>query len=132
MIPVDQTRFTGPAGGNCMAACLASIFECTIEDVDSTALATEGLQWATLSHLCRAHGYQAFSYSPGGEYFPQIAPPGYHLACNATHATVALNGVIVHDPHPRRRGLRQITEWILLLPLAEARRPWVVGGRAGG
>lgn len=33
MKPVQQTRF-GPPDGNCMSACVASIIECKIEEVD--------------------------------------------------------------------------------------------------
>jgi hypothetical protein len=54
----------------------------------------------------------------GGEFFPAIMPPGYHIACSDSHATVACGGHIVHDPHPRKSGLREITEWILLMPMA--------------
>lgn len=120
MIPVDQTRTTGPGGGNCLAACIASILECSIEDVDSIDLAGGGerSQWEAMAAVLVPRGYQPFSYAPGGELFPQIAPPGYHIACSASHATVAFNGRVVHDPHPRKRGLADITEWILLLPIA--------------
>lgn len=120
MIPVDQTRFAGDHP-NCLAACLATIFEVPIEEIDSPALASGGTQWAALMEVCHAHGYHPFSYSPSpedGGPFPPIAPPGYHIACSETHATVAYNGEIVHDPHPRRSGVKVVTEWILLLPVA--------------
>jgi hypothetical protein len=117
MKPVDQTRFDGPGGGNCLGACLASILEVPLESVDRDALYKPGLWQAALIALLQEYGYQPFWYSPGGELFPQIYPPGYHIACSATHATVALDGYVVHDPHPKRKGLKEITEWILLLPL---------------
>ncbi|KKL84801.1 hypothetical protein LCGC14_1961060, partial [marine sediment metagenome] len=39
MKPIYQTRFAGPDApvaeqGNCFAACLASILECSLEEVD--------------------------------------------------------------------------------------------------
>ena len=120
MIPVDQTRTAKDGAPNCMAACLASIFEVPIEDVDLPELASphNGDQWPPLLRICQAHGYQPFSYAVSGEYFPQIMPPGYHIACSDSHATVACGGHIVHDPHPRKSGLAAITEWILLFPIA--------------
>jgi hypothetical protein len=118
MIPVDQTRVGwGPGKGNCLAACLASIFEVELTSIDNVSLSTEGVWWNALQSVCNTHGYQPFSYSPGGPHFPQIAPGGFHIACSSSHATVALDGVVVHDPHPRRSGVT-ITEWILLIPLA--------------
>lgn len=118
MIPVDQTGFGTPPDGNCLAACVASILELPIEAVDSLALRSQGTQWGALQRVLHEHGYHPFSYSPSPPAFPPIAPPGFHIACSETHATVALDGVIVHDPHPRRRGLAGVTEWILLLPIA--------------
>jgi hypothetical protein len=60
-----------------------------------------------------------------GPEYPPIAPPGYHIACGKSprlkhqHAVVALDGKIVHDPHPTRAGLDgEIASWILLIPLA--------------
>lgn len=118
MIPTQQTILG--KGGNCLAACLASIFEVSIEDVDSEALRGEGTQYPALAEVCQRFGYQPFSYSPGGPYFPPIAPPGLHIACSDTHATVAFDGRVLFDPHPRGTGLDEITEWILLLPIAPA------------
>lgn len=119
MIPIDQTRTDGPGGGNCLAACVASILELDIADCDRDfQLSQKGVWWGALQRLLNAHGYHPFSYVPDGVHFPQIAPAGYHIACSATHATVAYDGVVIHDPHPRKRGLAEIAEWILLIPLA--------------
>jgi hypothetical protein len=107
MIPTQQTLLG--KGGNCLAACLASIFEVPIEDVDSAALRGEGVgsQWPALNEVCHRFGYQPFSYSPGGPSFPPIAPPGLHIACNHSHATVAFDGrVLVRSPSARDRSRR--------------------------
>jgi hypothetical protein len=66
MIPIYQTSFGAPPGGNCLAACLASIFEVPIEEVDSEALRSKGTQQSALVEVCHVHGYQPFSYAPGG------------------------------------------------------------------
>jgi hypothetical protein len=121
MIPVNQTRFGGPAGGNCLGACLASILEVSLADIDADDLyESAAAMWSALARVCAGHGFRPFSYHVGGGESPPIAPQGYHIACNASHAVVALDGVIVHDPHFKRRGLEQITEWILLIPVMPA------------
>lgn len=120
MIPTYQTSFGKPPGGNCVAACLASIFEVSIDDVDSLELRGGGPrdQFSAIVDVCWRFGYQPFSYSPGGPFFPAIAPRGLSLACSGTHATVAFDGRILFDPHPRSTGLAEITEWIMLIPIA--------------
>jgi len=120
MIPVNQTRFEGAAGGNCLAACLASILELPLDEVDTPALFDKATMWQAIMRITLPRGLRPFSYHVGGGDSPAIAPPGFHIACSASHATVALDGKIVHDPHPRRLGLDGITEWILLLPIARA------------
>lgn len=128
MIPVNQTRFEGPAGGNCLAACLASIFGVPLDEVDTPALFDRATMWQALQRICALNGFRPFSYSLGGANDPQIAPRGYHIACSATHACVALDGEIVHDPHPRRLGVT-ISEWILLLPIVADPAPLTLAQR---
>jgi hypothetical protein len=60
-----------------------------------------------------------------GPEYPPIAPPGYHIATGKSprsdqvHAVVALDGRIVHDPHPSRAGLDgAIASWIIFMPVA--------------
>lgn len=72
-----------------------------------------------------AHGLVPVIYQQSADGFPPIAPSGYHVACGKSprsdqeHAVVALDGKIVHDPHPTRAGLDGgITWWILFHPAA--------------
>jgi hypothetical protein len=117
MIPQHQTRIGGPGGGNCLAACIASIFEVPIESIDTLELSHDATWWPTLTRIVGEFGYHPVLYCVS-DSAPQIEPPGLHIACSATHATVAFDGKILFDPHPRGRGLPAIAEWILLFPLA--------------
>jgi len=111
MIPVEQTRLTPAEGGNCYAACIASILECPLDEVPQLrpGQALEDAEWgryyATLRewlaarHLCLLH------FSAEGDWKPE----GYAILAAKSvrfpefeHAVVALNGEIVWDPHPER------------------------------
>lgn len=108
MRPVPQTLFTQQQG-NCLAACVASIFECSLEmgpqlrldkglgesmrSLLSWCLArgvTATLDFDTVAHLPPSYGYYVLivqSQSPANR--------------GGLHAVVA-NGVeIVHDPNPQ-------------------------------
>ena len=136
MRPVDQSKFGYPEG-NCLMACVASILEvelCDLPDLFLRCCRTtdEGLTWSdrgehwldVLQEGVKVHGWEASWRDAKPEETP---PAGYAIAGGPTgrtfdedgrdvgHCVVCLDGVMVHDPHPERTGLRGKTEdWILL------------------
>ena len=130
MKPVDQTEFMDRRSekrGNCLMASLASILEAPLDTMPVLSNANDdGTWWDLLQIACNANGYAAIYWTNGGDC-PAFKPYGYHIANGPSprgdfgHSVVALDGEIVHDPHPSRLGLRMpITSWILVYPLAQA------------
>ena len=104
MRPVDQTRYT-LHDGDCFTACVASILELPIAAVP--AFVRWGDAW--LDCFDRWLGGLGLSATHHAGTNP---PPGYSIAggpslrfAGRTHSCVALDGVVVHDPHPSRDGL---------------------------
>jgi hypothetical protein len=130
--PVTQTEIgVDNPRANCLMAAVASILEVPIELLpDVYEYETKGFHWwEPLRDALRPFGLVPMTWSVSGEEFPQIAPPGYSIACGMSprsdkkhlHAVVALDGKIVHDPHPTRGGLvGEPTSWIILIPRAAA------------
>lgn len=114
MKPVDQTTF-GHGKGNCFSACVASVLERRLEDVPYFMSRGDAwfeylVEWCAEQHI-------------GVEFSTEFpAPPDRHVIIGGVsprsgkgHACVALNGEIVHDPHPDRTGLTGAWwDWILL------------------
>lgn len=153
MIPVDQTAFGYP-DGNCLAACIASILELPLEEVP-TFKETPGW-FGKLRGWAFKRGWVVI-YETHKEMRRQ-PPKGYHLMCGPAprqipcvahrtpfgwdadceecqagdyiaHSTVALDGVLVHDPNPTRAGLRKVDDWLMLYPLdMEAKVVWKPNG----
>lgn len=140
MKPVDQTEFMGNDGekrGNCLMASLASILEVPLESMPVlTNEHDNGTWWNVLLRAAQAHGFTAIywnndSYVQAGDDNVEVGPflpYGYHIASGPSprgdfgHSVVALDGHIVHDPHPSRAGIKEITSWILIFPRASASR----------
>ena len=103
MRPVDQTAY-GLHDGNCFNACVASILEVPIAHVPRFS----GTRWFAQFSQWLADRQLAASFAKRGSY----GPPGYSIAggpslrfAGRMHACVALDGIVVHDPHPSRDGL---------------------------
>ena len=109
MKPIDQTRFGEPEG-NCWAACVASILEVPIETF--TFETPLDHNWSRPWHEWLAgHGLAMLWFVVG----QGVPPPGYSILSGKSprgimHSVVALNGVVVHDPHPSRAGIIEGTE----------------------
>ncbi|APU89051.1 conserved hypothetical protein [Virus Rctr85] len=114
---VDQTRF-GNKEGNCLAACLASLFELDIDDVpDFNAL--HGDNWYSIgltSWLSQFGLVPVMLASITGE-FPQNCHylVGGESPRGILHSCIGLNGEIVHDPHPSRAGLVRIDDYTFFI-----------------
>ncbi len=110
MKPVYQT-ITAPGHGNCVQACIASIFELRLDQVPNFV---EAVDWAwALIQFCEHLGVHPVFIDrtksdpgknvgrPGGWWsiVTGQSPRGDYL-----HAVVAFNGEIMHDPHPDGGG----------------------------
>lgn len=121
MKPVDQTSFGWT--GNCFSACIASILELPIEAVPQM-MTLEGINdtdgcsgwWERFCKWCDANNVDV-KYI--GDRLAE-APAGYCIKTGRSprnpdrfHAVVALDGVVVHDPHAcDRRGVTDHLDFI--------------------
>lgn len=135
MKPVDQTRFGYP-GGNCFAACMASVFEIPLEATPDLAEQdwSNDSKWWQLWIDWLAERNCALLLTKPGEGWPH--PKGYALAGGKSprgdfdHSVVVLDGKLVHDPHPSRAGVvGPFTDFTLFYPLDPA-KPMRIGGAA--
>lgn len=119
MIAVDQTAF-GLPGGNCFAACVASLLEMPIDDVPNFCN-LPGDWEAEFNRWLRPFGLYALTVQMN-----DWRPPGLHIMAGKSprgasvkemHSVVAQGDAIVHDPHPSRAGLSTRTETTLLVPI---------------
>jgi hypothetical protein len=126
MIPVFQTKY-GERDGNCFMACVASILEISLEDCpdlyDETGAYAPGTNWLQVAaDWAYAHA-DALLIGLGPNDDGLMKPPqGYAIISGLSpfgymHACVALNGQVVHDPHPHGLGLVQITDMVAVIPL---------------
>ena len=133
MKPVDQTKFGFPHG-DCFAACVASILErelseCVIfsegVDLDSeNDIATKKHWWIVFQNWLRDHADMQAVYLHVSELAGR-KPQGYSILSGKgprglDHSTVALDGGMVHDPHPSRAGLLEIRYYVCFLPLVKS------------
>lgn len=151
MKPVDQTVLrtpddpTGPPG-NCFAACIASILECSIDDVphptvderDGEGWVRPGGYWERLGAWLASAGYYSVEIVDGVRPWTtlDLELPGICSFVIAhgdgprgcKHSVVAAIGDggfrLVHDPHPSRAGLLRddsgrlrVTGWTFLVPI---------------
>lgn len=127
MKPVTQTEIgRDNPRANCLMASLASILECELPQLpDVHELEVKGMHWwGAMRDALLPHRLVPVIYNVNAPEFPAIAPIGYHVAVGKSprseqdHAVVALDGKVVHDPHPTRAGLDGgIRWWIILAPL---------------
>lgn len=114
MKPVDQILFCENGDrGDCQRACIASLLELDIADVPHFNEEDDAVLFhKSLNRFLRNYGLIHIETSPVN--FSQVAlkehAPCYHMIYGESprgnyHAVVALDGVIVHDPHPSRLGL---------------------------
>ena len=126
---VTQTRLhTEEVNGNCMAACFASVLGGDIAEYDAIIdPVIGGNWWHAVEELWRSHGYlimrisaSASDWSGGPDalcFASGTSPRGVRHMC------VFAGGEIVHDPHPSRSGLTEITDYSILVPWKELTTP---------
>lgn len=121
MKPVYQTKF-GNKEGNCLAACIASIFELRLEEVPNFIEGDTGngewhqKLWDFLHSLEHDH---VFYYIADPYKVPTFPKGRYHIIGGISprgllHAVVGFNGKIVHDPHPEGGGLLTIADYMII------------------
>lgn len=122
MKPVDQTAFGNP-DGNCYGAAIASLLEVPLVALpDYVADAKAGKCWQrTIATYLYKH-FRLMAIRTDSRITFRVQPKGYclinGLSCRGEqHATVGLDGVIVHDPHPSRAGLVQVDDYEFLVPV---------------
>lgn len=130
MKPVMQT-VTG-RGGNCFAACLASILELPITDVPNffdLAPDEPGPWWKVVRDWLRPHGFGIITIAfEKAESWDELCLDGYHIVSGksprmegAHHSTVWYRGRMVHDPHPDQSGIPAPETLELLYPIDPGR-----------
>lgn len=130
MKPVMQTKFGAPEG-NCFAACIASILELTLEQVNVPG--TEG--WgASLDRWCKNRGY-AYLWLDTSSLTAKLGngEPGWFWSSDlywiATgpcdreqdgkplpHSVVFLGDNPVHDPNPAGTFIKSVDDAVLIFP----------------
>ena len=132
MKPVLQDKFI--PGGNCLAACLASLLEVPLSKIPvGHCREDEDLEswWARVDGILYTLGWVAISINGWGELskYKENSLRGYYIlggeAPGGTrHSVVCKNGKVVHDPMGPRAipnlELKSLV-WVFLVPLNPAR-----------
>lgn len=114
--PVTQTRLHSESvNGNCISACLASVFGGSCEDYHDR-IALNDNWWTDVEKIFAERGYLVLRLSscegkPKGLSFASGTSPR-----GIRHLCVAIDGEIAHDPHPSRAGLVEITDYWVMVP----------------
>jgi len=143
MKPVDQTRF-GYGEGNCLMAAVCSILEIPLEEPENfrdilrekDERTEEQIQagidphwWRVLWQFCAERGWLCYYLSLPDDREDEVAPRGYAVQCGTGprgvlpdgraggRCVVALDGMMVHDPHPSRDGLVRVDSYLILVPV---------------
>jgi hypothetical protein len=112
---IDQTKFG--KDGNCFAACVASLLGLVIEDVP--CFDVPGKMWLRLfDEWLRGRDLAPIILWPKGG----IIPSNVHYIAGGKgprglpHSVIYLNGEMVHDPHPDRTGLLNVSDYTFIVP----------------
>jgi hypothetical protein len=128
MKPVEQTVLM-PPGGNCFAACMASILELPLETMpDFTPFDDWTVRWNRWLRPMNLAIMHTSVSETNFEAWRQECMPGYTIPAVESprgpwlHAVVALDGELVWDPHPERcmgvGAWREVTYFYVIDPCA--------------
>lgn len=114
MKPVDQTIMTPPKG-NCVAACIASILELPLDEVPN--FIWRDTFWEDLNDWLAKRGLYLVGIPT------DWVVRGYHIIDGKSksgpwnHVVVGLDGKMVHDPNPKRLGIKGAPEmyWVFVV-----------------
>lgn len=123
MIPVYQDKFAHIHGtGNCQNACIASLLELPLREVDDI-LPTDPGDWHKRWNVWLAEkGYKLVLHLTGesDDKIPEgyaiasvmtsrVFPEGHERAGKSiSHAVIVFNGKLVHDPYPTGTEIQKI------------------------
>lgn len=135
MKPVDQTILSHPEGivrGNCMTACVASLFEMSIEEVPYWAGMPVNEWFDSFDVFLHEHGYQysgLFQFNKRGDWnkLLEVSPGvnGYFMCSGPSwreyvvdgHAVIYKDGILVHDPHFSKMGIKVLEDAWMIEPI---------------
>ena len=117
MNPVMQNVF-GQPDGNCLQACVASIFNIKLAEVPNF------MRWRSewhdrLTEFCIERGLYPLHVNTDE---PEGNLRGYHLMAVMTtrgilHSVVGYNGKMVHDPYPGGSEITEVQEYTVFVSL---------------
>lgn len=107
--------------GNCMSACLASLFDIEISEVPNffdVAGNDAERWWGAVRDWLRGYGFGIMSIQPDMLHlFEGLFIVGGESTRGIEHAVIYQNGKVIFDPHPSDCGVKEITSADLLYPL---------------
>jgi len=104
MKPIFQTKFGKPEG-NCLPACIASIFELPLDSVPHFCKIAGENYWKEIDKFLKPYGLYHLDIAFNQEYKRDLK--GYHLINGKSprgdygHSIVGKDGIAIHDPHPK-------------------------------
>ena len=118
--PISQTRFG--RGGNCLAACIATLAGCDLDLVDFSASDCPE-SWDEVACMKLWPLGLTYLYMTGHGLSLWVRNVGYIVHGDTprglNHAVVFFNDRLIHDPHPGGTGVTNITGVSFVLPLME-------------
>lgn len=122
---VDQTKLhdsDNGINGNCLAACVASILEIPLDVIPKfeDMMVKNSDEWfEVFTDWLESLGFTILTWEN------DTWLPGYYLASGISergvnHVVVYRAGVLAHDPHPSRAGIKKVNQVWALLPLDPA------------
>jgi len=123
MRPVYQTTF-GEEQGNCLQACVASIFEVALEDVPHFIKLADPEE--EMQQFVKRYGLYWYCLAVDRHNNPREILRGYHLIEGISprmlpHVVVGFQGETVHDPHPSGLGLSEVECYRILCAIDPAK-----------
>ncbi len=130
MIPINQKKLHDPkkgVNGDCMRACVASVFELPIEEVpEFEDMSTREYNHEYIKFFGKkGYGLYSLYVEAGGkhpemlkdecEYYFMVGPSPRGF--DADHQCVGYKGKLVHDPHPDKTGLKSLRNIEILVKL---------------
>ncbi len=114
MTPVFQTR-TGPEVGNCHQAAVASILGLPLDRIPDFGQQQD--PEGAYAGFLRSLGFLVLKASPKARFDCYYLAFGPSIVTGNPHVVVYRAGKLVHDPHPGRDGLSNVTSVHVLVPM---------------
>lgn len=107
--------------GNCMQACIASLFNIPLGDVPNFAAVKNWFK--VLNDFVKDRGFYIYERHSQEGYL--WIPRAYTLVAGQSsrgckHLVIYKNGVLFHDPHPSNEGIKTVEDIWFLVPIDPA------------